>query len=138
MSKSDNKTVGSSMSLSTAIRLGAMLGPQLVAVYGDLLRGTCGWGAAMVAVGYDVNTAPVTDTLAAFTGRYGWRPVADALRAARCHICETTPQQRSERGRVCIDAIMHLNDDHRLTREAIADYVEQIEQSLSHQEEEVL
>jgi hypothetical protein len=96
------------MKLSEAIRLGALLHPQLFGAFnlieretGHILR-TCAIGAASAA-GYD-------------TTRLGNSSVT------QCPACQL-------RGGVA-GIIAHLNDDHRWTRERIADWVEMCEGSL--------
>jgi hypothetical protein len=48
------------MTLSEAIRLGAMLKPQAFGDYTDG-RGTCAWGAASEAAGRDVDDNDIPD-----------------------------------------------------------------------------
>jgi len=91
------------MTLSEAIRLGAMLHPQTFNRKFDAVNGvvtaTCALGAAEKA-GY-----PFLDTLSGAV--------------TNCPMCSGfAPFHR---------IIAHLNDDHRLTREAIADWVASIE-----------
>lgn len=116
------------MRLSEAIRLGAMIRPQAYGTYFDG-AGTCANGAALEALGIlDVKSYANTyecqyRLVKAFqkTDVYaGFRKIYHHMKA--CPECGAT---FSEFGRV--DAIVHLNNDHRWTRERIADWVESIE-----------
>jgi hypothetical protein len=101
--------------LSEAIRLGAMLGPQAFEkVYNRRTKGTCAFGAAMLAATH----------LKAGDLEYGypeavwpWMKQFDIP----CPVCG-----ESEKRFVSIIS-HHLNDTHRWTREAIADWVQTIE-----------
>ncbi len=95
------------MRLSEAIRLGAMLHPQhfgsarLYDVDADMaIIGTCAIGAAEEA-GYSF-----------------WVPDETLNANARCPQCDCWSRDTTRA------LIPHLNDDHRWTREAIADWVE--------------
>jgi hypothetical protein len=99
------------MKLSEAIRLGAMMRPQAFSCYTDGI-GTCVWGAANEAIGLPANHG--------FFETEGEWSVAD--QASRCPIAKCV-----RRFRVVSSIIQHLNDEHRWTREKIADWVETIE-----------
>lgn len=99
------------MKLSEAIRLGAALKPQ---AFGHAYSGarSCALGAAADAMGIDYYKTNWAAVLSGFTGEYHC-PVAG-----------------------CVDSgwmkyvgliITHLNDNHRWTRERIADWVESLE-----------
>ena len=108
------------MKLSEQIRLGAMLKPQAFGmlrrpvdwppVLGDVLglratEGTCAYGAAMDA-GY---VGAAIDYVAAACPVRGHDYCTHVVRP------------------YVMSVVMHLNDHHRWTREAIADWVETIE-----------
>lgn len=94
------------MRLSEAIRLGAMLKPQIHGEY-STLEGSCALGAACDAAG-SLN---------------GFREI---LMKVSCvcpgDVCWAEP----EKG-VLSSIIIHLNDAHLWTREQIADWVESME-----------
>jgi hypothetical protein len=99
------------MKLSEAIRLGAMLKPQAFGDYTDGV-GTCAIGAANEAIGSsaDINTTH-------------WESFLDmSVDQSSCPVCARSARVFEE------SLIVHLNDDHRWTREQIADWVETIEQ----------
>jgi hypothetical protein len=104
------------MRLSDAIRLGAMTGPQTMGALRRETR-TCALGAAYVAAGIlnKGDRASMATALAAF-------PILGA--AAACPHCAWTLRG----GSVTVAyLILHLNDHHRWTREAIADWVQTLE-----------
>jgi hypothetical protein len=130
------------MRLSEAMRLGAMLHPQGfgtlicgVDTRGDrsTVRQTCALGAAWVASGGGMHEEIVTASFAnprgfATAGHTililefpaAWRELLDV--AAHC------PEFRCHGKAITLGAaIQHLNDDHRWTREQIADFVEPFE-----------
>lgn len=98
------------MKLSEAIRLGAMMKPQAFEDYLDE-GNTCAMGAALDAIGQldsdhcDSEYFPLVD-----------------VAVTRCPICRL----RTAAGNVS-STIFHLNDDHKWTRERIADWVATIE-----------
>jgi hypothetical protein len=98
--------------LSEAIRLGAMIRPQAVFLYfrdGN----SCALGAALEATGIaydDVEFA--NDDL-----RMRWLWVFTTQ--AACPVCQVGARVRQ--------VIPHLNNEHRWTREQIADWVESVE-----------
>lgn len=91
------------LKLSVAIRLGSMLHPQssheLLTIRGGVIVGSCALGAAEQA-GYVRSDNPIRVTCPA------------------CRVWLHGP---------LYNLVMHLNDDHRWTRERIADHVEVIE-----------
>jgi len=113
------------MKLSEAIRLGAMLKPQ---AFGSLFNGmgTCALGAAADAVG-------ILDTDTHWFKRdkrapEHWKPVATSM--AECPQCGADwplPRTGAFTKRDVQTAVVHLNNDHRWTRERIADWVATIE-----------
>ena len=110
------------MRLSEAIRLGAMLKPQgyeMLIDQGD----TCALGAAFDACGL------ITEGFDGFSEEdYEARvfPLFPLLRQATlpCPACGFTPYIDGEN---FTDNIAHLNDEHRWTRERIADWVATVE-----------
>lgn len=113
------------MKFSEAIRLGAMLKPQGFRSIAANER-TCAFGAAYEAVGI----------LTAFLGTkdydrrrdlvYGAFPIIPKL-PHKCFVC---------RAFALPDGVIvtHLNDQHRWTREQIADWIEKIEQQQAQPE----
>lgn len=108
------------MRLSEAIRLGAMLRPQVRYFFFDR-DGSCALGAACEAISlkeHDVMFYYGKGILEAF-------PILCA-RSVACPVCAATDTAFRIVG-------CHLNDKHEWTREAIADWVETIEpQEVSH------
>ncbi len=91
------------MRLSEAIRLGATMKPQHFGMYRDVEgKATCAMGAAFDAIGED-------------TWITGWDETNRSLNLGKCPEC---------RGFVVGNLIVHLNDNHRWSRERIADFVE--------------
>jgi hypothetical protein len=117
------------MRLSDAIRLGSTLGPQCFGQYtisGD--NGSCALGAAILAVDHDEED--VSQLLIHFP---------ELLLRVVCPDSGTCLNLSFSGRRDFRDVIVHLNDTHRWTREAIADWVDQvcIEQGYVHQEETI-
>ncbi len=96
------------MKLSEAIRLGAMLKPQGFGQY-RANDATCAVGAAMDGAGDSAFVA--------------WQELERFL-DNRCPVCLCLVLTETGRGR---NILPHLNDDHRWTREQIADWVATIE-----------
>lgn len=99
------------MRLSEAIRLGAMWGPQ---AFGQFRDGdaTCAWGSAHAAVGVKQH---------AYIAVPEWSALDKTAGRLKCPCsCGTRPLTLKS-------MMVHLNDDHRWTREQIADWVEGIE-----------
>lgn len=94
------------MRLSEAIRLGAMMRPQVFGEY-YVDGGSCAMGAACEAAGVSGQQIQ----------RYEmqWPDIINAS----CPACTGH--------RIWASTIVHLNDDHRWTREQIADWVQTIE-----------
>lgn len=103
--------------LSEAIRLGAMLGPQCFGAYVDYDGVTltyCAMGGALKAIGIacaDLIKNPVTIPAA-------WMQRADCDSPCSCHTRLTSLSA----------IVVHLNDEHSWTREAIAGWVETVEE----------
>lgn len=99
------------MKLSEAIRLGSMMKPQAFGAFTDG-RGTCAFGAANEAVGLPVND--VTDER--------WEALLSTR--AKCPVPHCACRRR-----IVATVVHHLNDDHQVSRERIADFVESIERA---------
>lgn len=97
------------MKLSEAIRLGAMMKPQIRGAI-ETDHGTCAYGAALDAVGKLQECRSVGLHIS-----LGW---GDPFELVNCPVCGKPFHNK---------AIGHLNDFHCWTREAIADWVESIE-----------
>ena len=105
------------MTLSEAIRLGSMLGPQ---IRGHLVgpdHSSCALGAALIAVGLHDRCATCWELKERFKALF---PITASL--VRCPSCGGS--HFSVGG-----CIVHLNDAHRWTRGQIADWVETLEQA---------
>ncbi len=109
------------MKLSEAIRAGAKLRPQAFGKGFDGV-GTCAMGAAFEGMGLDPKSLDLEIC----------QPIPEVLRelfppksVRLCPVCGTQK---------ALGVIVHLNDEHGWTREAIADYVETLEreQEASH------
>jgi hypothetical protein len=108
----------SQLCLSEAIRLGAMQRPQffggaLSGTLPDGRVGTCAIGAALEAIGvqlieFDAINAPAP-----------WSDFVEQV--------ERCPAVECAKRNTIAGVAAHLNDFHRWTREAIADWVEQME-----------
>ena len=99
--------VTTTLKLSEAIRLGSMLKPQGFRCGSARMgaRQTCAFGAAQDALGRVI----------------GWDdPLTAIVTTQVCPSCGG--RQHSN-----LAVVIHLNDDHRWTREQIADWVEQFE-----------
>lgn len=117
------------MKLSEAIRLGSMMKPQ---IYGEISsgQGTCALGAAIEAAG--LTPEPAVPGIVTGSGRITETAKAGDIIIhtpeawhAFFHGYHPCPACRvSSYG---MRAIGHLNDEHRWTRERIADWVETIE-----------
>lgn len=112
------------MRLSDAIRLGAMWSPQGYLELAAKDGGTCALGAAALAMGVD-PAAHEAMRYAVLEVRW---PVLDD--PARCPACSRLKSawRRFRQEEVYVeDVIIHLNDDHKWSRERIAQWVEAIE-----------
>ena len=99
------------MKLSTAIRIGSALRPQ---AFGRLFKngGSCVIGAAFEGAGLNLEDSLDRISNASFI-------------KSKCPACELWNRVKIS----TVAVIMHLNDKHRWTREAIADLVETLETS---------
>lgn len=94
------------LKLSEAIRLGAMATDQAFGTFGDGTH-TCGIGAAQVALGL----TPQPD---------------DELNMMLEHAGPVRSPCADRRHGSVRETIIHLNDDHKLPREKIADWLESL------------
>ena len=93
------------MLLSEAIRLGAKLGPQAFGkLHDENTQGTCAIGAAFQVLGE-------------FRSEHQWCVAKIPIRCPDC----------GREKKKIYHIITHLNDHHRWSREAIADWVETLE-----------
>jgi hypothetical protein len=105
------------MKLSELMRLGSMLRPQ---GFGKLMTSdgrSCAFGAAMEVLGKDTNPGHLEEL---------WE-IFDWTDEGASRDCPAACGRKGIPGGL----ILHLNDDHRWTREKIADWVESIEPSES-------
>jgi hypothetical protein len=110
------------MLLSEAIRLGATLNPQTFKKLHDKKTlGTCAIGAALEALGL-----PVGQNGAKMKELYPWLFWPEYAHCPQCGRKFPNPG----------GVITHLNDRHRLSRSAIADFVKAIEANLGLQKED--
>ena len=109
------------MTLSEAIRLGTMCGPQIFGdTWGKDGTGGCAMGAALYAIG-EPRGACYSRVLQHWpiTGNYVTHPVSGQIM-------------------LVMSAIRLLNDEHHWTREQIADWVETVEGVTAEQVEPAL
>lgn len=123
------------MKLSEAIRLGAAISEQAFdTLYAD--GKTCALGSAMVAVGYDFEKTPYLSTKTITTL---WPWTVKRLTKSQLEKLYDASPDRFKRARTRYislqaglstdiqDVITYMNDTFQLTREEIADMVEQVE-----------
>ena len=107
--------MNTNVTLSEAIRLGSMLGPQAIGLFeceASGVRHLCAYGAALAAVGRTrVRVLCDEYDVAGIGGRF---------------LC---PVEACGHWRRIGGLITHLNDAHLWTRERIADHVERLELS---------
>ncbi len=119
------------MTLSEAIRLGATLKPQTHGHFHTPAgRRTCALGAAIEALGLKATPSPngtasnrVTGELQECSMSYRWPEewwaIVNIL--VPCPVCSDV--------RYLLLMIPHLNDEHRWTREQIAEFVQNVEKA---------
>jgi hypothetical protein len=106
------------MKLSDAMRLGAMTGPQLFReMRDDVSGGSCALGAAAFAAGVDCCLWIPTQKLPT---EWRWIDAASGGQRGTCPACDEPLLDVQS-------VILALNDQHRWTREQIADWVATIE-----------
>ena len=106
----------SNMTLSEAMKLGSMTGPQVFdGAFDFRTSGSCAMGSVAIATGHR------------YCGADGWKVIIDTFPILRqrglCPVerCKSYPSTTVQ------STIVHLNDDHRWTREQIADWIETLE-----------
>jgi hypothetical protein len=113
------------MTLSSAIRLGAMLKPQgFGSASSDATAPrTCAMGAACEATGIakDGAFSEMLDAWPFLKEHRACPSLSDLVYASRMSCRDVTNPQRT------IDLLWHLNDGHLWTREQIASWIETIE-----------
>lgn len=106
------------MALSHAIRLGAMMKPQAfgstVTANGD----TCARGAALDAIGLLADTPSKASARWYDVEAWFWTQITDSV----CPVANCPSADKS--GTVQYLMAYHLNDYHRWSRERIADWIE--------------
>lgn len=119
------------MKLSEAIRAGAKMRPQAFGVSRDHKGGTCAFGAAWDGVTEFYARAPSRLSEMLDNGEVLYSTEAPCP-ARGCPGVEGPHYQDPE---LATSVMMHLNDYHRWSREAIAEWVETIENSLESKPE---
>jgi hypothetical protein len=106
--------------LSEAIREGAKLSEQ---AFGDLVEGDkkCAIGAALEALGLLEKVSETGNVPGLLFQQYTY--LGQTVACPRC-------RQQFDMGLACV----HLNDDHRWTRESIADWLAQQEEKLGYRD----
>lgn len=124
------------MRLSEAMRLGAMMGRQL---FNHLVDGmdSCAIGAVVLTIGVELSRLKTHQIWDADALRRRW-PFLDAIVQQPC-ACAREPRPRAFGRNECDlwPTIVHLNNEHRWSRECIADWIESLEPTLDpsiHQE----
>jgi hypothetical protein len=107
------------MRLSEAMRLGALLSPQGFGPTGMVGEARCALGAALEATQAAPRGLRGLSTAAYSLVNRGWPWLF--VRRVSCPVCADCP------GWPPAIVIGHLNDQHRWTRAAIADWVETLE-----------
>lgn len=116
--------------LSTAILEGCKLSPRQAYGYYNVDGATCAMGAAQLAVGYIVTqfnseaADKLTQLWAGHDDRY------HQLQLGICPACSKTFGERCWSAYLMHNLVPHLNDNHRWTREHIAEYVAEQEFAL--------
>lgn len=112
------------MQLSEAIRLGAVLGKQMIGKFNDGDDNTCAVGAAGLAIGLKYNPMQyVTEIREAFPLLK--QSVQNPVK------CDDVSCGRPHRILNSVGAtIIHLNDSHNWSREKIADWVQSVEREV--------
>lgn len=112
-------------SLSEAIREGAKLNPQSTRLYIQV-GCTCAWGAAVQAT-RALNGDPL------FKGSdSGICDAVEQLERVYRYVKEKARCPACSQAKTLNDAVHHLNDRHKWTREAIADWLESEEEKLGY------
>lgn len=107
--------------LSEAIRLGSMTTTQVFNTLGVVEGGTgtaCGIGAVLAGLGYGFDNQGWTTMTDAHPELKALDVPVDASKIAGCG--------HKDLGRTVVNAIIHLNDLHRMPRHKIADRLEEL------------
>lgn len=106
------------MKLSEAIRAGAKMKPQAFGTLFNLRGETCAIGAALDAVG------------GMYVSMYGSFPILQKP-ITECPLCnDAKPADSDVPCKNFGQVVAHINDVHKLSREAIAEWVEVIEKKM--------
>jgi hypothetical protein len=123
------------MTLWEAMRLGAMTGRQLIGNYFDGNGGSCAIGSIVIAIGGRAEAGLTSEELFVLWDEAGWPKDAAVL----CPACQKSvvdflfmtaalkelhKKDASAIPNPLACVIVHLNDDHRWTREQIANWLE--------------
>lgn len=121
------------MKLSEAIRLGATVSHQIYGALKDRNGGTCAWGSALHAIGI-LDRVNMLCTLQDEQLPKDWVLLKGEISFCPEEVCRfhdhTNPLFDME------GCIAHLNDEHKWTREQIADWVQTIEDQLEQSSSE--
>lgn len=136
MDKDKNTRINTGMKLSEAIRRGAATGPQLFGVIVDDHNGSCAMGAALIGVGIINQNIPAVQVWYRVSRVMEVFPIMRNLLALKCPLCARVSAPFTWEGnstRISSpypiwDMIVHLNNQHKLSRESIAKWVEEIEE----------
>ncbi len=130
------------MRLSEAIRIGSMLRPQAYKHYFDREGGSCAIGAALEAIGITRVTKgkkvererAMLNELITTPDWKEWKssPYVLARESRQCPVCDGldwySPNKKDTVKTPNVSSvIIHLNNDHMWTRQAIADWVKSVE-----------
>lgn len=109
------------LKLSEAMRLGSMTTTQTIGSLGTVKDGTgeaCGIGAVLAGLGYGFSNTSWGSVLSANPELKALTVPVSGAKIAGCGC--------SFGGRTVVDAIIHLNDDHQMPRNKIADRLEEL------------
>lgn len=113
-------------SFSEAIREGAKLRPQATQLFNELpsgVVGSCAYGAGYEALTGEIDLYRSEQIYEYVATAY---PYMEMVQPSDCplHDCDEAPMEGLS------EVVLHLNDDHEWTREAIADWLEREEEKL--------
>ena len=113
------------MKLSTAIRIGSMTTKQIKGAVNDGGNGRCAIGAAIDATGNEPGCTAWHSQITTFFPLAGLEVKMPPHECSLCTECRYVP---------VFHVLYHLNDTANWTREAIADWVESVENALEEKE----